>query len=267
MINTTVIRQTIREAFAQPALLFSFIIMVALVGLFTFGISLDFQNDILVSMKLFGKEIEVTHLNTFFSSMLESMSNILSALLMFLFIVGSSYLYPSMLQDPLLGITLTKPISRTSLFLSKFAGFVLAVALSMILFSVFVWLILFSKSGGHVSGTVIIASMSFCFEFIVVFALCSLVAMIVENATGVALLGIGIYYVLSPLMASMDQAPNLFTRTISLLLPPIGKLSIMTNEIIVNGPQFNPTLFLISLPYVIIYLAIAVVIFNRKDLS
>jgi len=266
MINAAVIRQTLREAFVQPALLFAIIVEVAFIGLLTFGISLDFENDILVSMKLFGREIDETLLNTFVSNLIENMVNLISALLMFLFIIGSSFLYPYMLRDPLLGITLTKPISRTSLFLSKYAGFILFIALSIILFSIAVWFILFSKSSGHVSDSVIVASISFCFEFIIVFSICSLLAMIIENASGVALLGIGIYYILGPLMANTDNVHNLVITIISLLLPPIGQLSIITKDIVILGVQSNLTLLVVSFPYVVVYLAIAIIIFNRKDL-
>jgi ABC-type transport system involved in multi-copper enzyme maturation permease subunit len=267
MINAAVIRQTIREAFMQPALLFAIIIEAAFVGLLTFGISLGFQNDVLVSMKFFGKEIHETLVNTFVSNLVESMVGLMSALLMFLFIIGSSFLYPSMLQDPLLGITLTKPISRTSLFFSKYAGFVLFVALSMILFSVAVWFILFSKTGGYVSDSVIVASVHFCFEFITVFAICSLLAMIVENASGVALLGIGTYYFLGPLMANTDNVHNPLITTISLVLPAIGKLSMITKDIVIHGDQPNPGLLVVSFAYSVVYIAFAIIIFNRKDLT
>ncbi len=267
MINAAVVKQTLREAFVQPAFLFVIIIEVAFIGLLTFGISLDFQNDVLVSMKLFGKEIDETLVNIFVSSLIETMVAPLTGFLMFFFIIGSSFLYPNMLQDPLLGVTLTKPISRTSLFLSKWVGLILLIALNMILFSVSVWFILLSKSSGHASASVILASIHFCFEFIIIFAICSLLAMIVENASGVSLLGIGIYYFLGPLMAGTDKLHNLVISIISFLLPPIGKLSVTTKDIVVLGDQFNPALLVVSFPYVVVYLAIAIIIFNRKDLT
>lgn len=267
MINAAVTKQTIREAFVQPALLFALIIQVAFVGVLTFGISLDFENNILVSMKLFGQPIDESLVNIFVGNLIESMVNLMTAVLMFLFIIGSSFLYPSMLQDPLLGITLTKPISRTSLFLSKYAGLILFIALNVILFSIAVWFILFSKSSGHVSDAVFVASISFCFEFIIIFAICSLLAMIVENASGVAVLGIGIYYFLGPLMANTDNMHNPVITTISLLLPAIGKLSIITKDIVIHGDQSNPGLLVVSFAYSVVYIAFAIIIFNRKDLK
>jgi ABC-type transport system involved in multi-copper enzyme maturation permease subunit len=256
-----------REALLQPALLFVIIVQIAFLGVLTFGISLQFENDVLMSMNFFGSKVDETLVNTLVSNLIESTVGLITALLMFLYIIGSSFLFPSMLRDPLLGVTLTKPVSRTSLFLSKYIGLILFIGLSIVLFSLALWLVLWSKSAGTVSDSLIVASLSFCLEFIIIFTICSLLALVVENASGVALLGIGIYYVIGPFMANTDKVKSLVLTIVSLLLPPIGKLSVMTKGIVGLDDQFNPTLVLISFPYIVIYLAIASIIFSRKDLT
>ena len=262
-----VIKQTLREAVLQPALLFAIIIEVAFLGLVGFGVSFHFEQGTLVSAELLGKVIDETIAAVFIRDLAVSVTNILTGLLMFLFIVGSSFVFPSMLRDPLLGITLTKPITRTSLFLSKFSAFLLLVFTTTILFAAAVSLALFLRSDGHISGSLIPSSLFFCCEFVVVFAFCSFLALIVENPMGVALLGTAFYFLLGPLLAGGHIGRSSLITIVSLFFPPIGKLSLATKEILLASGPAEFTLLVYSLLYVIVLLTLAAVIFSRRELT
>lgn len=265
-MSITIIKHTFRETALQPALIFALIIETAVIGLFTFGLSFQFANDVLISINFFGKIMDETIVRSFVQNLIPSVFTLITAGLMFLFILGSSFLYPSLLRDPLLGVTLTRPISRATLFFSKFLGVVVFVALNVMLFSTIVWFILFLKTDGFISNHIFLSGFCFCFEFLVLFALCSLLAMIVESSSGAALFGLALYFWLGPILTDSVKAHSLLINIVSFMVPPIGALSLSTKNIIILGDQIQPSLLLASIPYIAISLGLAFALFQRRDL-
>ncbi|MBI3578321.1 MAG: ABC transporter permease subunit [Ignavibacteriales bacterium] len=231
-----------------------------------FGLSFQFANDVLISINFVGKAMDETIVSTFIQTLVPSVFTLITSGLMFLFILGSSFVYPSLLRDPLLGVTLTRPISRAALFFSKFMGVMALVTLNVMLFSIVVWFILFLKTNGFISNHIFLSGFSFCFEFLIIFALCSLLAMIVESSTGVALLGLALYFWLGPVLADSEKAHSPLINVVSFMVPPIGALSLSTKNIIILGDQIQPSLLLASIPHIAISLILAFALFQRRDL-
>lgn len=265
-MNAAIIKQTIREAGIQPPFLFAFIVEVGFICLLIFGIGLNFEQGQLVSMKLFGGNIDETQAASSAQELAGNTANLMVAALMFLFILGSSFLYPDLLRSPLVGILLTKPVSRQELFFSKFAGPVILVLLNLVACGLIISAVLYFKSDGRYYITPPLISFSLWFEFVVIFSLCALLAMLIENSTGIAVLGIAIYYLLAPLLSQAKQGGNPLLAIIAYVLPPIGELSARTRGLVTQG-ELGVALMAVSLAYTSACLFLASYIFNRRDIA
>jgi len=262
MINLTVVKETIHENLTQPFFLFAALIELTAVFLFSFGIELRYENEVLTGLGFFGRMIE-DQVYIMSREFLRSFSGILVYFLMFLFIIGGSATHLGMLQSPLTAVILTKPVSRSVLFLSKFLGLWILVTVLVLAFSVILWCIAFYKSSGNMPTEVLLAPLSFSLEFGVIFAFSAFTAMLVENQTGVSILSLIVYFYVGRMAGNFTLPP--VVHTLSLLLPPTGAMNFVTlGSILSGGVDFS--VFLRGLPYVIISLGAGVYLFHRKDL-
>lgn len=262
MLSFPVIKQTSLSMLFQPTLLLASIVEIAVLLFLIFGIHFEVEQDTLLSIRLLGSEIDQIAL--FLHNIVPNFVSFLAQILMFLFIVGSSNLYPELLKDPLLGVMLTKPLSRVNLFLSKYVGMVLGVSINIVMFSLFFALILSIKHGGTLFISPVIGALAFLTQYIVISAICSLFAILTESVTAVAVLGVGIYFLLGPLLSSTEMSTALLVG-ISLIVPKTGKLMEATRELLMGG-QADAQEFLIAAIPAVIFFTIAAVLFNRRDL-
>jgi ABC-type transport system involved in multi-copper enzyme maturation permease subunit len=265
MLKTIVIKQTIRENILQPAFLLTLIIQIAVIGILAFGVGLHYENGLLVSFDWFGGKIE-EQVHSFAETFASANYELVSSSLMFLFIIGCSFLYPELLRSPLLIVTLARPVSRASLFLSKFAGFSLLVFSAVIIFSLIVSAIFYEKSDGNIGGSLLLGSVSFCFEFITIFAICSLVGLLIENSMGTAVIAVALYFFLGPLVADAGEIQNPLLKVSLILLPPVGQLSRATQELVLSY-RLNPDIYLLSLLYIAVILGVSTTLFHRRDIG
>ena len=147
-MKTAIVRQTMVETARQAPVLFMLIIQAFLLAFIAFGITLHYELGNLVSIDILGKQAFDAQSNLVVRELTNSIINGFAAFLMFLFIIGSSSIYPDLLRHPLLGIILAKPISRRRLFFLKFIGVVSFLVFDFVLFGALVTGILYIKSGG-----------------------------------------------------------------------------------------------------------------------
>ena len=263
MLSRPIINETFRTISLQPALLFALIIEAAILLFLIFGIQLEFENETLISIRMLGREFgEVT---VFLSYFLPSFARFVPLILMFLFIVGSAGLYCELLTEPLLGVILTKPLSRAKLFQSKFIGMFLAISANIVLLSVLISTILTSKMDGSLVVSPVAASFSFLGEFAILSACISLFAILTESTTAAVLLAMAFYFVLGPLLMNVEKTGNLILIIISYLIPEFGKLAEVTQGLLLEK-QVNLTDFPYALLLAAIYFGFASFLFNRRDL-
>lgn len=259
-----VVRNTFRESLTQPFALFAIILAAAAVGLVTFGVALNYENGKLISVELVGTTIDQSAAVAR-DTLAETGSGLLNAALMFLFIMGGAFVHVDMLRHPLTGISLTGPISRAGLYIGKLLG-AWCVAFSILTgFWVVLWFILFIKSSGQVTATLLLGPLSLSFEFAVVLSLAALIAMAVQNSTAVTILCLGLYFSLGPLLGSAGTA-SAFARIMSTLLPPIADMQAVSRNCILGHPG-DFTAFLRAMPHTLLYLLAGIFLFHKRDLS
>jgi len=263
MFNFAVVKQTSLSTLSQPALLIIMILEVAVLLFLIFGIHLEVEQGTLVSIRIFGKEIvQVVY---FVSTILPMFVNFLTSIMMFLLIVGTASLYLQVLKDPLLGVILTRPLSRVKLFVSNYAGMAVGIFVNIALFSFFVSFILSTKQGGSFIISPFIGCLGLVAQCLIISAICSLFALLTESVTAVMVLGVAIYFLLGPLISSIQIANNVLFVGISLLVPKTGKLMTITGELLMGGQPDTVEFLLAAIPAVIFF-TVAAVLFNRRDL-
>lgn len=146
-MKTAIVGQTMAETARQAPVLFMLIIQAFLLAFIAFGITLHYELGNLVSIDILGKQAFDAQSNLVVRELTNSIINGFAAFSMFLFIIGSSSIYPDLLRHPLLGIILAKPISRRRLFFLKFIGVVSFLVCGFVLFGALVTGILYIKSG------------------------------------------------------------------------------------------------------------------------
>lgn len=265
MFNSAIIKQTFRENIFQPTFIFVLIIELFLVTFVTLGLKLHYENNILVSVDLFGGSFE-ENVYTFIQTLLFTFFDLTNAVLMFLFILLASFTQAGLLNDPLLGITLTKPISRTQLFVSKFCGLTLLVATNIILFSLIMWLILSIKRGENLDMVTLVGAISFSYEFVVMLGIISLLALLVENPSAVTVITVAMYFYLGPLIASSANMENIFLTFVTWVIPPVGELHIATrNTVLMHQLTGRPYYF--STVYLVVLVFASIFLFNRREIK
>lgn len=265
LLNRTAVRHAAREVTRQTMFLFiGGIELVALLFLL-FGFDLQKEDGIVVAIRLFGGTFPVgaqAAIDTFIGAMF----NLMTGILMFLLILIASSFSSELLRNPLVGIILTKPVSRRALFISRFSGLVGIVTSNIVVFGLFLALILNAESEGSTSFVLLSCALSFSLEFVVMLTLCSFLAMLADQPLVTSAIAIAFYYLVGPLIAEAQGTSGIFVWISSVLLPPIGNLSSSTRAI-VFGKSVEAGAYLAVLPHSAIFLAISVFLFHRKDLT
>lgn len=262
MVNRYIIRETARATIFQPPILCMIILQAALIATIVFGIRVEYEDHTLCSVRFFGRELSDGDM--FLRFLLPTFTGFLSLTLMFLAIIGMSSLIPDMLNDPLTALVVTRPISRTRLFLSTFAGIVAGVVADLAAFGSILCLVLTAKCSGAPVFAPLLGSLWFAGEFLVITACCSLFAMLTESTTGTAILGLALYFGLGPAMDIVRRSRNTFLTVLSYFIPRTGMLASGPQQI-TRSTAPDPTLFVTTFLPACIYFAIALFLFHRRD--
>jgi hypothetical protein len=264
MNTLPIVHQAGREAAHQPAFLVAIIAESAFVLVLIFGIHLRYQQHILVQMKFFSKVFEGEELWIFTRTLLENLWGFLESLLMFLFILTSTYVSLMNVQHPLMSVILTRDVSRTTFFLSNTMGPFLAESLNIFLFTVAVSLVLAAKGAGW-TASLVYSALSFLAALATLHAFASLLSVATRNAFASALFTLIVYFVLSPL--SEAETPGLAApvKIAEALFPNSAAISAQTRVIALGGNlTWSP--YLAAAAYVLVYNLLGLWIFHRRDL-
>jgi ABC-type transport system involved in multi-copper enzyme maturation permease subunit len=185
---------------------------------------------------------------------------------MFLFILQSSTLFPDTLKNPLLGIILTKSISRAGLFLSKYLGQIIAIFSLLLILGIGIVFILFFKTNEAIVLMPIYVSIFVFFEFVAIFTFMAPFSLIFEKPLAITVIGIITYFVLIPSLISAEKMNIIFASYVSYIFPPILKLAIQTSDAIA-GETIPESAFISSIVYIIIYISISIDLFKQKDIA
>ena len=258
------LKETIRNTLSQPALMFCFILQIAILAFIAFGLSFEYHNNVLVSISVLGKEpLEGESLFVLRRIIMDFVQLGLT-IFMFLFIIGTSASFSELFKDPLLNILLTKKYSRSQLFCSRYVGVVASIFILQIIFSVLLISIFFIKTGQGFLWIILPITITPVLHFLILASLNGLLSVLFENVTAVIVVSLSIYYFNSFLTAG-TALHNPLLKILSLLFPPFSLINRIFIEYILYGYsdiKFPYYCFI----YAACYLLVAILLFKRRDL-
>lgn len=260
----TIIRQTFFELLVQPSVLFIFIGESAFIILLVFGINFTFDRGQLVSISLLKGKIDGEEIAYLSRVLVESTAGLLSSIMIFLFLIGTIYFFMELIKSPLVGIILTKQISRTKLFYSYYAGILFLFLTNVLVFSSVVVLILYAKCDGTIFISILSSSLLLFMQFASIFSLCALCATVIENVTGVTIIGLSFYFVFSPFLTHASDNGNVIAAWVSNMFPPSGEVQRLLAKHIL-GESITLFLWLKLIITTTVYLLIGARIFSKRE--
>ena len=215
-------------------------------------------------MTFFSKIFEGEGLWIFTRTLLENLWGLLESLLMFLFILTSTYVSSMNVQHPLMSVILTRDVSRTTFFLSNTLGSFLAESLNVLMF-VFALSLVLAAKGGVLNVTLFFSALSFLVALATLHAFSSLLSVATRNAFASALFTLIVYFVLSPLNAAKTPGLAAPVKVAEALFPNCAAVSAQTRVIALGGSlAWLP--YPAAMAYVIVYQFLGLWIFHRLDL-
>jgi len=257
-------KETLKNVFLQPAIIFVIVIQTVILLFIAFGISFEYQKDVLLSVSIMGREpLEGENLIVFRSMVLHFIP-LFWSIFMFLYIIGTSAAYSEMFKDPLLNILLTKKYSRTQILSSRYLGVVAAIILLQFLFSVGVTSTVYFKTGSLLLYIFLPMILTAGIQFLLITSLSGLFALVFENATATMVLTLVIYYYNSYLTAGISLS-NSILKFFAYLFPPLFTIDKIFMDTMIH--QSSDVVFpLYSFIFIVVYFGTTVLIFKRRDL-
>ncbi len=265
MININIIKHTVREVYSQAPIILVWLITLVILLVLIFSFNVEVKGEEIVSMRLIGISIDESEFETFGIGLLSDLYEFFKIVFMFLFIMQSSALFHSLLKNSLLGIILTRSVSRTKLIISVFLGETFAILLLLGTLTTGVVTILFFKTGLVFPLPFYICCLLF-YEVVSMLALLMFLSLIIKDFLAISVSGVLIYFLLLPLLQNAHKMKIVIASYIKILFPYITELRYQFNNLIYNDPvAWNMLIY--NLLYVILYTAFATYIFNKQDIG
>jgi len=267
------VRYTLRETLSQKIILLLAAVLTVVIGLFVFAISINAANGAAESVSIYGsKPIASAELPSL-------IPNLAGVFIIFIFIatvvlcvIATAHIIPESLAGGTVVLFLSKPLSRSSILLARYAGVVLGVAAVQVYFAAGMWIVYSMKIGAwHPSFLLICVplAMSFAATFAMMAALG-----VASGSTGLvaAVAFVHVTYLTEMLarqassIRSFGEAsiPQKIVAAVYYILPQVSDLRDSATQILKDQPvSVSP--FMVSILSSAAMLAVAVTLFRRMD--
>src|SRR4051812_37134058 len=182
MFRPGVFFDTFLESFRNKMFLFFFIVSSLLIASIGLALNMDAVNGVMRGATLFGSEIRVPDFSV--KQWVESLQTGLAMLIgtfgLFLALLATSTLFPTMLQKGSIDLLLCRPISRWRIISARFIGGASIMSFNAAYLFIGVWAVLGVKAGVWNNGFPISAILVI-FAFVVLFSVVMVVNVITEN--------------------------------------------------------------------------------------
>lgn len=273
MIRPGVFRDTFEESFRNKMFLLFFIVASLIIATITLALNMDVVNGALQGVTLFGNEVRVPggSLSRLVEGLQSGLAMFIGTVGLFLALMATSTLIPSILQKGTIELLLCRPIPRWRIIGARFLGSVSIMAFNGAYLFIGVWVALGLKSGVWNSGFPL-SIFLLVFAFVVLFALMALLSTVTENGP-VGLLAAYTVLLFSPILALHDRITPAFSqelyrlafRFLYWLLPKTAETISGMRRLITGQEQDLALVLLSSAAFGAICLGATMVYFTRKD--
>jgi ABC-type transport system involved in multi-copper enzyme maturation permease subunit len=270
-----VVDGTIRESMAKFTFL-AFLAMSTLTLLVVaFAVNLDVVDGALAAARLFGQDIhlgrETISIDSVVSGIQTGLAGFLFGVGLFLSVFATANLVPVMLEKGYVDLLLSKPLSRTALFLGRYLGALAVVLLNLAYLIGGVWLLLGFKTGVWKAGLPL-AGLVILLTYAILLGFMMLSGVLTRSSS----ITIMLTYALFPLSAVLAVRENVTVMLTSkllvgvldalyLVLPKIGGLGMVMGQIAMGRPVESYDAVLSSVLFGAGCLALGTLYFTGRD--
>jgi ABC-type transport system involved in multi-copper enzyme maturation permease subunit len=212
MLRPGIFLDTFQESFRNKMFLFFFVassLVMASIGL---ALNMDVVNGVMQGVTFLGNEIRVPNLTVerWVETFQGGLAMLIATVGLFLALLATSTLFPTMLQKGSVDLLLCRPIPRWRLITARFLGGASIMAFNAAYLFLGVWAVLGLKSGVWTQGFPLSTALVF-FAFVVLFSVVMVVSVITESAPAGLLIAF-MLFIFSPLLAAHEQITPAFSR-------------------------------------------------------
>lgn len=265
---------TIRECIAKKIVLIVFILSTFAMVSLVFILNVDIKGNYAAISAFFGQAEGMVSLTKLREIIIDLESAFAVALYtggtyLTLFAIGD--IIPTMMTKGRLELYLARPISRSSLLLSKYAGASLVIILNIIYAFAGIWFVLGIKTGiWNVKFFYALAAIVFMFS--VFYSFMILISILSRN-TAVTIIIMYFMMTLTPLLANREAlkflGDSMFMYVLDILywiIPKYAEVAIIAKDLVRGTPVASWTPVASSLFAALIVMNLSVYIFSKKDL-
>lgn len=261
----TLFSQIIREYALQTVGLILGVLTAALVGLVTFGFSVEVEHGTIILIRIGGGTLDTPGAELMIREFIRTVITLFSSSFIFVCIMQSSTVYVEGLRHPLLGITLATGVTRMSLFGIRHLACLAFQGGLLVITALLLSIILYIKTGLMVLPQLFLGAIWLTAEAAVLLALCSLLGTVVEHGGGIAIAILAYFFLLSPLL-SVHFATQGWEPVTDWLLPSIAHMHSSAESLLMG--HFPDSVHLLqALPFTLAAFSVASLRFSRKDLA
>src|SRR5688572_16494611 len=212
MFKPGILLDTFQESFRNKMFVFFFVastLVVASIGLF---LNMDIVNGVMRGAEFFGNQIQLPRLTVqqWVQRLQAGLAIMIATIGLFLALMATSTLFPTMLQKGSIDLLLCRPLSRWRIATARFAGGICIMAFNAAYLFLGVWLVLGLKSDIWTRGFPLSIFLAvFC--FLVLFSVVAMVSVITESSPA-GLLAAYTILMFSPILAVHERITPAFTN-------------------------------------------------------
>ncbi len=259
----TIILNTFREAIAKKIFVGYYIIYTIIIIVILLAVNLDAVEGVM----------SITDVQQSVLSLQAIMTSVSYLLVLIFCIISSASFIPSMTDKGTIDLLLSKPLSRTTIILSKYLGAVVFVGISLIYFIGAIWLILSLKSG-YWNFSFLFTILSLTFSFAVMYSIVLLIGLTTQSSIIAILVNLFLLFVLLPVLAGRENVIFTFVTNEAVrfvfnffyyIFPKPGEINDITVKIITKQPVTSWQPAITSLLFCVAVLGYSVYYFSKKD--
>lgn len=189
---------------------------------------------------------------------------------LFISLFSVSSVFPDMLKKGNIDLLLSKPASRSQIFIQRFTGSITAVSFNVFYIILFSWVILSVKFDIW-NFRLIISGFVIIIFFFNIFALMSMIAMFIKNSVISLMMTYFLVFILSPIIAgvqrfggSKDSFLNLVSGLLHGILPRVSETVMYINNLITGG-ELTYSVLWSSILSGLIFSGFSLFVFKKTD--
>lgn len=239
------VQEVFREAAARWVLIAYFALSSLFILIFAVGVNLDIVNGALAGAKLFGQSVDMggqsIEIDKIVLGFESGFSGFLYLVGTFLALFATAHLVPRLQEKGTIDLYLSRPVSRTALLLSRYAGGLLLAAANILYLIGTMWMIVVWKTRIYhprflMSGVVILFMVATLLAFAFLIG-------VVTSSTGVSLMATYAIFFLAAILVAHDRiaaavSTDLAARTVQGLywiLPKTAELGQATVALVAGN--------------------------------